>query len=176
MRLAHPPVEPAPPIITYTIFIKTTELWTLPFTVNIWIFCTIILVYTGNMCCVCAVVHLRSCYSQEHVFLWEQWFIYGAAIHRSMCWCGSGGYFTELLFTGNMCWCGSSGSSTELLLSQDIQQLVWRHENEYLESNMKEVSVPLPRIWPCICLGLLMKSTNLNSDNVISAEIRSKHS
>jgi hypothetical protein len=38
----------------------------------------------------------------KHVFLWDQWFSYGAAI-----------------ISGILCLCGCSGSFTELLLSQD---------------------------------------------------------
>jgi hypothetical protein len=48
---------------------------------------------------------------------WEDWFICGASITGNICWFGSSGSFTELLFTGNMCWYGSSGSFTELQLT-----------------------------------------------------------
>jgi hypothetical protein len=37
-------------IISYSTTIKTKEFWTLPFTDSSWIFCTIILVFRGNMC------------------------------------------------------------------------------------------------------------------------------
>jgi hypothetical protein len=65
------------------------------------------------------MVHLRCCILREHSLVWENWIVYGYAIHRNTTCCGKIGSFTELLFSGNFSLFGSSGSIMDLLFSEN---------------------------------------------------------